>query len=417
MFENTVARLDCMLTGIALRGSPCGECVLDATGSICPMACPKGLRNGPCCGTLNGHCAVYPDRSCVWVHIHERTAKGLFTRPRLFASPDARAANDVAPGAVPFRKVLPYLDLGVVRVRQPVQTSSQLEQWLKRGKFVKTCEICAPRSARFDEFVKQAETLTRHFGAVAVVAPANGKPALPSSLVAAKLVDLGIEAICESSGRDQSKTSFIAELLQNQIQGVHNVLCVTGDVCPTPLPNRQVFEMDSASMLYEARHLRETGVVHFTGDGIENPPCPYLGAKINPFSEPVNVPIRRLKQKISAGADFILTPPILDVPRFRRFVELAAQEWILEDAFLIASVPVVTSLSGLLALSRAAGVAVPMSAIRRLEQVRDVENEGIEMAKEIVAELRTVSGLSGVHLVLFGPDYTALTRVIEAVTG
>jgi methylenetetrahydrofolate reductase (NADPH) len=50
----------------------CGNCVLGLTEYICPMTCPKNLRNGPCGGTLNGQCEVYPDRPCVWVKVYER---------------------------------------------------------------------------------------------------------------------------------------------------------------------------------------------------------------------------------------------------------------------------------------------------------------------------------------------------------
>lgn len=49
----------------------CGECVLEKTGGICPVArCPKGLRNGPCGGYEDGKCEVNPDSDCVWVQIH-----------------------------------------------------------------------------------------------------------------------------------------------------------------------------------------------------------------------------------------------------------------------------------------------------------------------------------------------------------
>jgi|SRR5579863_735549 len=50
----------------------CGNCVLGLTEYVCPMTCPKNLRNGPCGGTLNGQCEVYPDRPCVWVKVYER---------------------------------------------------------------------------------------------------------------------------------------------------------------------------------------------------------------------------------------------------------------------------------------------------------------------------------------------------------
>ncbi len=56
----------------------CGQCVLHYTGMVCPMNCPKQLRNGPCGGVrANGHCEVYPERDCVWV----RALAGLERTP------------------------------------------------------------------------------------------------------------------------------------------------------------------------------------------------------------------------------------------------------------------------------------------------------------------------------------------------
>jgi len=49
----------------------CGNCVLEYTEYVCPQTCPKNLRNGPCGGTLNGHCEV-EDKQCVWVSVYER---------------------------------------------------------------------------------------------------------------------------------------------------------------------------------------------------------------------------------------------------------------------------------------------------------------------------------------------------------
>ena len=51
----------------------CGLCALPVTGFVCPMGCPKELRNGPCGGVgADGSCEVYPDRRCVWVDAYDR---------------------------------------------------------------------------------------------------------------------------------------------------------------------------------------------------------------------------------------------------------------------------------------------------------------------------------------------------------
>ncbi len=57
----------------AERCAMCGECILDTTGGICPIArCSKTLLNGPCGGSQDGKCEVNPDVECAWQLIYER---------------------------------------------------------------------------------------------------------------------------------------------------------------------------------------------------------------------------------------------------------------------------------------------------------------------------------------------------------
>lgn len=66
----------------------CGECILLYTGGICPLtACSKGLLNGPCGGSQDGRCEVYPEtRECGWLKIYERL-KDLGRTESLIADP------------------------------------------------------------------------------------------------------------------------------------------------------------------------------------------------------------------------------------------------------------------------------------------------------------------------------------------
>jgi len=53
----------------------CGNCILDKTAGICPIArCSKNLLNGPCGGSQNGKCEVNPDIECAWQLIYDRLA-------------------------------------------------------------------------------------------------------------------------------------------------------------------------------------------------------------------------------------------------------------------------------------------------------------------------------------------------------
>jgi len=51
----------------------CGNCVLAATGGICPVArCAKRLLNGPCGGVNNDKCEINKELDCAWYLIVER---------------------------------------------------------------------------------------------------------------------------------------------------------------------------------------------------------------------------------------------------------------------------------------------------------------------------------------------------------
>jgi len=64
------------------RCQACGNCILDQTGGICPIArCSKQLLNGPCGGSQNGQCEIDPEVPCAWQLIWERMeALGMMDR-------------------------------------------------------------------------------------------------------------------------------------------------------------------------------------------------------------------------------------------------------------------------------------------------------------------------------------------------
>lgn len=69
----------------------CGDCALFDVAYLCPMSqCPKGQRNGPCGGSYEGWCEVYPnEKKCVWVRAYERL--------KAFDEEDSIGANLVPP--------------------------------------------------------------------------------------------------------------------------------------------------------------------------------------------------------------------------------------------------------------------------------------------------------------------------------
>ena len=65
--------LEHLIEGALFKCSMCGNCLQQETAFICPMMCPKGLRNAPCGSGTADSCCADPSSPCVWHLIYERT--------------------------------------------------------------------------------------------------------------------------------------------------------------------------------------------------------------------------------------------------------------------------------------------------------------------------------------------------------
>ncbi len=79
----------------------CGECLLEASGGLCPLYfCPKEMLTGPCQGARQGQCEVDPKTPCGWELIYDR----LKTQGRLEMLKTSAEPRD-------HSKILPLLRL------------------------------------------------------------------------------------------------------------------------------------------------------------------------------------------------------------------------------------------------------------------------------------------------------------------
>ncbi|MCK6487426.1 MAG: methylenetetrahydrofolate reductase C-terminal domain-containing protein [Planctomycetes bacterium] len=425
LLSSLAANSERLLKGVLFDCRGCGQCVLRKTGLVCPMRCPKGLRNGPCGGTTGGRCEVLPDRRCIHLRIDAaRRRDGALTAPPLLPAPDqallgtASVANLINGKDAPARRALAPLGLSDHALGREPLTASGLERTLRSGRFAFTTEVRTPRSPRLDRLGREAAGLAGHFDAVNATAFLNGRPALPSSLAAAELGRHGVEAIAQAAGRDHTRTSFLGEAMVNHLNGVPNLLCVTGDWyqrAPDGPVTRQVFDLDAALMLYEARHLRERGTVAFTGEEVAPCPRPFLGCAINPDTDPVDAPVRRLMQKADAGAEFVQTQVVTDLGRLAAFMARYRDAGLDRRLFLLAGIPVITGHRALAMLGHVPGVRLAPALQQRLAGTGDgLRAAGVALAVEMVRAAAAIPGVRGVHLMLFGADHGALTEVRRA---
>ena len=72
--EHAFTRVEHFMKVMTNECMHCGDCALFDLAYLCPMSqCPKNQRNGPCGGSYEGWCEVYPnEKQCIYVRAYPR---------------------------------------------------------------------------------------------------------------------------------------------------------------------------------------------------------------------------------------------------------------------------------------------------------------------------------------------------------
>lgn len=176
---------------------------------------------------------------------------------------------------------------------------------LDRGQRIIAVELDPPVDDDVTFFMEGVRTL-RNAGADAVTISdcPVGRPRADSSLLACKIKrELGIEPLPHMTCRDRNLNATKALLLGLSMEGVHNVLLVTGD--PIPTENRDevksVFNFNSRKLARYVSGLNET-VLHT--------PFRIFGA-LNLNARNFGMQLKLAQEKEEAGVTGFLTQPVL----------------------------------------------------------------------------------------------------------
>jgi len=237
---------------------------------------------------------------------------------------------------------------------------------------------------------------------------------MSSSAGAALVSAAGVEPVLQLTCRDRNRLGLTADLLGSWALGARNILCLSGD--PAVIgdhPNaKQVFDLSVTELVGLAASLRAEGRL-LSGAVIEAPPRFFIGVADVPLAP--RYQFDRLEHKADAGADFVQTQIVFDVDAFQSWAEQARARGILERLFVLVGV----------AVPRAArvarymrehlpGVVVPDRVITLLEEAGpQAEDEGVRLTVEVVARLKAIQGIAGIHVMGLG-SMEPVRRVIEA---
>ncbi|GAB4347525.1 MAG: methylenetetrahydrofolate reductase [Candidatus Abyssubacteria bacterium] len=288
-----------------------------------------------------------------------------------------------------------------------MKAGSNLERILSEGKFAATAELGPPKSADVEAVHKKVDILKGKVDAVNIT---DNQTAIVrmSSIGAAKLVvDKGLEPIMQMVCRDRNRIAMQSDILGAYALGIRNVLCLTGDHQkfgnhPTA---KNVFDLDSLQLLQMFKNMRDNKVFQ-NGEEIRNTkkapivePKMFLGAAENPFAHPYEFRAIRLKKKLNAGADFIQTQCIFDVPRFKEWMKEVVDMGIHERLHILAGVMPIKSPRVLEYMkNNVAGMSIPDSLVERMKGASDPKEEGVNFVVELINEVREIEGIRGVHI-------------------
>lgn len=288
-----------------------------------------------------------------------------------------------------------------------MKAGSNLERILTEGKFAATAELGPPKSADADAIRKKAEILKGKVDAVNIT---DNQTAIVrmSSIGAAKLtLENGLEPVMQMVCRDRNRIAMQSDVLGASALGIKNMLCLTGDhqKFGNHPASKNVFDLDSLQLLQMVRDMRDKKVFQ-NGDEIRNTkkapivePKMFLGAAENPFAHPYEFRAIRLAKKMNAGADFIQTQCIFDLPRFKEWMKEVVDRGIHEKLYILAGVMPIKSPRVLEYMKKnVAGMSIPDEVVDRMKAANDPKEEGVNFVVELINEVRQIEGIRGVHI-------------------
>ncbi|MGN1014740.1 MAG: bifunctional homocysteine S-methyltransferase/methylenetetrahydrofolate reductase [Butyricicoccus sp.] len=248
----------------------------------------------------------------------------------------------------------------------------------KTGKLY-AVELAPPLGAN-DEALMDAAHLLEQAGVDVVTFPdsPSGRTRADSVLMAEKVSqETGLCVMPHICCRDKNAIAIRSQMLGAQLNGIRNMLVITGD--PVPMMAREsvksVFNFDSVGMMNIIRDMNEEVFPH--------KPITYGGA-INQGRRNLDVEIGRVKKKMQAGASFFFTQPVFGqehVDRLRRIKDETGAR------ILCGIMPLVSRRNALFIKNEMTGIAVTDEIVAQYgENLTREQGEavGVRIARDVI---------------------------------
>jgi homocysteine S-methyltransferase len=378
---------------------------------------------GGCCGTTPAHIAAMRDALASYLPAPSTSiARG-------FGS---------SPATRPEAAILERAPAGERTGNAPTESKTALRQELEAGRFVVSIELDPPKGLNPHKIIEGAATLKEMGVRFVNIADSPMARVRMSCLAMARLLQdqLQLETIVHLTTRDRNLMALQSDLLGAHALGIHNVLALTGDpVRVGNYPNLTgVWDVDSVGLIRILHALN--GGYDAAGAALGAPALFYVGAALNlnmedqlidvdreqsrrkllgmldPSSSAVaavgevapvtetQLELYRLRHKLDAGAQYIMTQPIYSLDPLERFFD---QFGPVEVPLILGMVPLHSSRHAEYLHNEVPGISIPEEVRRRMSEAGDRGRDvGIELAYEIIATARARGWIQGCYLL---PSY------------
>lgn len=259
----------------------------------------------------------------------------------------------------------------------------KVTELLREGKKVIAVELDPPFDAEDTKILECAKKLSelKHVDVITIADSPSGRSRIDSILMSIKLMNqTHTKVMPHLCCRDRNMIAMRSALLGAYINGIRNLLLVTGD--PVPRDGRTlssgVFDYNSIRLM---EFVQEMNKEHFAND-----PFVYGGA-LNPNGVNVDKIVERMEKKMAAGASYFLTQPIYSDEGIERIHLLKERTG---AKILCGIMPFVSYTNACFIKNEFAGIEVPDEVVNRYH--KDMSREEAELvaadlANELVEKL------------------------------
>lgn len=276
---------------------------------------------------------------------------------------------------------------------------SNLQRVLRSGAFAVCGEMSPPQGADKAAILRKCDYFRGVVDAVNLTDNQTAIVRMSSVMSSLFTLEGGVEPIMQMTCRDRNRLAQQADVLGAAAAGIENILCLTGDYMTfgNHPEAKGVFDLDSVQLIHTMADMNNGKFL--SGDEIKGSPTLFIGGAANPFGEPFDMRIMRLGKKNAAGAHFIQTQPVFDMPRFEKWMTAVREEGYHEKIFILAGVMPVRSVKALLHMKEnVPGMRIADEYIQRMEKAADPKVEGVAICVETIQRLREIPGVAGVHI-------------------